>query len=512
MSDILTLEHDDENARLDALARYDILDTPPDGAFDNVTALAARLFDVPIAIVSLVDKDRIWFKSANGLNITEIDRDPGLCASAVLDNRPYIIEDATKDVRALANPLVAGEFGLRFYAAVPLRTHDGHNLGTLCVIDKKPRTGEAGKIAILEKLAAIVMDQMEIRLQARTAASQTSMLMKESQRTSEKLYESERRIHAILDNASVAIFLMNEQQQCSFMNPAAERLTGYKLEETFGRTLHDVIHHKRPDGSHYPLEECPIDRAFPDRHRVQGEDMFVHRDGSFYPVSFTASPLEDEAGQPVGTIIEVVDISERKKSEEYRELLINELNHRVKNTLSVVQSIAHQTFSKEGVAIGQRADYEARLGALAAAHNILTEQNWVSASLNQLIEHVVRPFQSEAHAINFSGPDIDINPKAAVSFALAIHELATNAVKYGALSCDVGTVTLHWSTTGDRVELVWQESGGPAVEQPTRKGFGSKLITQGLTFEVEAEVDLTYAKSGLICKISAPKKRLSQQY
>lgn len=511
MSDVLEIDCAAEEKRLSALARYDILDTPPDGAFDNVTALAAQLFEVPIAIVSLVDSDRIWFKSTSGLDASEIGRDPGLCASAVLENRPYIVEDATKDLRALANPLVAGEFGLRFYAAVPLRTHDGHNLGTLCVIDKKPRSADAAKIAILEQLAAIVMDQMEIRLKARTAASQTSMLMKESRITSEKLHDSERRIHAILDNASVSIFLMDENQQCSFMNPAAERLTGYKLEETFGRPLHDVIHHKRPDGSHYPLEECPIDRAFPDRHRVQGEDTFVHRDGSFYPVSFTASPLEDEDGKPVGTIIEVVDISERKRSEEYRELLINELNHRVKNTLSVVQGIAHQTFSKDGVASGQRAKYEARLGALAAAHNILTEQNWVSASLNQLIEHVVRPFQSDAHAINFAGPDIDINPKAAVSFALAIHELATNAVKYGSLSQEDGTVALGWTIADGHVHLVWQESGGPQVEQPTHKGFGSKLITQGLSFEVGAKVELNYAESGLICKISAPEERLSEQ-
>ena len=128
-----------EAERLAAVRRYDVLDTPPDGAFDRITALAARLFDVPIAIVSIVDTDRIWFKSHHGLDVEEIGREAGLCASAILHDGPWLVTDAAIDPRTLANPLVAGEFGLRFYAGVPLTTHDGYNLGTLCVIDHEPR-------------------------------------------------------------------------------------------------------------------------------------------------------------------------------------------------------------------------------------------------------------------------------------------------------------------------------------------------------------------------------------
>ena len=107
----------------------------------------------------------------------------------------------------------------------------------------------------------------------------------------------------------MAIFVMDEQQHCVFMNAAAEELTGYKLAETLGRPLHDVIHHKYPDGRHYPLEECPIDRAFPERDKMQGEELFVHKDGSFYPVGFTASPIRDNNGEPIGTIIEARSIA-----------------------------------------------------------------------------------------------------------------------------------------------------------------------------------------------------------
>jgi two-component sensor histidine kinase len=168
-----------ESARLAALRRYEILDTPPDGSFDHVAAVAAKVFDVPIAIVSLVDEDRIWFKAHHGLDVEQIERSPGLCASAILQTDPYVLTDASCDPRSLANPLVAGEFGLRFYVAAPLRTSDGHNLGTLCVIDRQPRAVTDDQIAQLEALAGIVMDQMELRLAARNAVANLEQVVEQ---------------------------------------------------------------------------------------------------------------------------------------------------------------------------------------------------------------------------------------------------------------------------------------------------------------------------------------------
>jgi len=158
---------ENEHARMAAVHRYDLLDSPPEGAFDRITALAARLFSVPIAIVSVVDHDRIWFKSHHGLEIDQLDRDAGLCASAILHDGPWIVEDASVDVRALSNPLVAGELGLRFYAGIPLRTRDGFNLGTLCILDREPRTIDTQDVKTLEDLAAIVMNDLELRLESR---------------------------------------------------------------------------------------------------------------------------------------------------------------------------------------------------------------------------------------------------------------------------------------------------------------------------------------------------------
>jgi len=158
-----------EAERMDAVRRYDVLDTPPDGTFDRITALAARTLKVPIAIVSVVDSDRIWFKSRHGIEVAEIGRDAGLCASAILSDDAWVIKNARIDPRTLTNPLVASEFGLQFYAGVPLRTRDGFNLGTLCVLDFEPREITADDQQTLTDLAALVMSELELRLESRRA-------------------------------------------------------------------------------------------------------------------------------------------------------------------------------------------------------------------------------------------------------------------------------------------------------------------------------------------------------
>jgi sigma-B regulation protein RsbU (phosphoserine phosphatase) len=180
----------DEAQRLAAVRRYEVLDTPPDGAFERITALAARLFDVPISIVSIVDSDRIWFKSHHGLDVEEIDREPGLCASAVLQGEPWLVNDARTDPRTLANPLVAGELGLQFYAGVPLTTHDGYNLGTLCIIDQQPRELTEAEVASLTDLARVVMDELELRLAARRTVQLESQLRQNAEDVARTLQRS----------------------------------------------------------------------------------------------------------------------------------------------------------------------------------------------------------------------------------------------------------------------------------------------------------------------------------
>jgi sigma-B regulation protein RsbU (phosphoserine phosphatase) len=163
-----------EEARLAAVRHYQVLDTPPDGAFDRIASLAARMFDAPMATVAIVDTDRVWFKAAHGLDgITEIDREPGLCGSAILHGEPYVVTDAGSDARAFANPLVRGDLGVRFYAAAPITTADGQRLGTVNVLDTRPRHPTDDQLEALKDLAALVMDELELRLSAiRTVAAE----------------------------------------------------------------------------------------------------------------------------------------------------------------------------------------------------------------------------------------------------------------------------------------------------------------------------------------------------
>lgn len=168
-----------EDERLALLKDHEILDTPRDGVFDRITALAARFFDVPVALISLVDEDRIWFKSSHGVDLEEIPRTPGLCASVIYSDEAYVVKNAIEDPRALSNPLVAGELGLRFYAAAPLITPGGHRLGTINVLDFKPREITPLEQETLQDFAAIVMDQMELRLSARKIVEELAIKLLE---------------------------------------------------------------------------------------------------------------------------------------------------------------------------------------------------------------------------------------------------------------------------------------------------------------------------------------------
>ncbi|HEX2762912.1 MAG TPA: HWE histidine kinase domain-containing protein [Allosphingosinicella sp.] len=193
------------------------------------------------------------------------------------------------------------------------------------------------------------------------------------------------------------------------------------------------------------------------------------------------------------------DIHERKAAEEHQRLLINELNHRVKNTLASVQAIAFQTLKGDLPLADARARFEARLMALSGAHNLLTEENWGGAALDRVLEGATEHLG--APRFDMAGPPLRLSPRAALAIAMAIHELGTNAAKYGALSVDAGRVRISWFLEGDRLRLVWEERGGPPVSPPSRQGFGSRLIERGLEMDLGGRASLHFEPAGLRCEI-----------
>lgn len=317
------------------------------------------------------------------------------------------------------------------------------------------------------------------------------------------LADVNRRLQAVLDNASVGILLMDDRQQCTYMNAAAEQLTGFTLVEVLAldRPLHDIIHHTHPDGQPFPLMECAIDRAFPERNQMRGEEVFVHKDGHFYPVTYCASPIHDENSKTVGTIIEVRDIAAEKRAEEHRRVLMDELNHRVKNTLATVQSFARQSFREAEPE--NLASFMARLRALSQAHEVLTRNVWESTLIDEVASSAAFLFGRDRFTID--GPRIKLIPKLAVSLTLALHELATNAAKYGSLSVPGGRVCVRWTKAEQNgstlLDLVWEEIDGPAVTPPKRHGFGMKLIEHQLAFEFNGQVDLAFQPAGVVCRM-----------
>ena len=259
------------------------------------------------------------------------------------------------------------------------------------------------------------------------------------------------------------------------------------------------IHPEDVDRVREALERCFTEGdPFHAEYRIiradTGEERWLESHGN------RIAPASGKGWRAVGISF---DITQRKEWERRQRLLVNELNHRVKNTLAIIQSIAHQSFRAGVDPLVARAGFESRLAALSAAHNLLTEQNWEAASLSQIVADALSAV-AQPQRITIEGPDLALAPKTAVSLAMALHELGTNAVKYGALSNDSGTVAIRWSTGDGRLRLEWREAGGPPVMPPARRGFGSRMIERGLAAELSGSVTIDFAQSGLVCTVDAP--------
>ncbi len=217
-----------------------------------------------------------------------------------------------------------------------------------------------------------------------------------------------------------------------------------------------------------------------------------------------------KTGQPSERLVAVLftDITARKRWEEHQRLLINELNHRVKNTLATVQSIASQTLRNAGSAEGAREALENRLLALSRVHDVLTRENWEGADLYEIVADAVAPYSNPGEdRLHLSGETIRLPPRMALALAMALQELATNAVKYGALSNDTGEVRITWRDGDDSLHLTWAEQGGPPVTAPSRRGFGTRLIERSLASDLNGDVRIAFVPSGLVCTVDAPLTR-----
>lgn len=320
--------------------------------------------------------------------------------------------------------------------------------------------------------------------------------------------EAEHRLRNLLDALPTAVYTTDAEGVITYFNQACVELAGRVPQ--IGVDVWSVIWRLcRPDGSVIEPGTCPLAVALSENRSFHAvEALALRPDGSGVPFLGYPAPLRNNAGEVVGAVNMMVDITERKVAEDHRQLLLNELNHRVKNTLATVQSIAAQSFRRE---VGNQSYpwFEGRLIALSKAHDVLSRKNWQAADLREVVDQVAAPFQVDGHErFAIQGPAQRLRPKQALALAMALHELCTNASKYGALSTHTGQVRLTWQLAKSDdipcLQLHWEEVGGPSVEAPTRKGFGTRLLERGLAGELNAEVRLAYLKSGLLCDIEVP--------
>lgn len=241
-------------------------------------------------------------------------------------------------------------------------------------------------------------------------------------------------------------------------------------------------------------------------HNFEFEQDF-HRTGR-RTMLLTACKLIQEGSRDDLILIAIEDITERKRFEEHREILVGELNHRIKNVMATVQAIASQTLSSAASVEEARATFGSRLVALGKSHDLLTRENWAGADLWDIVSDTVGPHSGGSKRFRIEGPHLWLVPSAALSIAMALHELATNAAKYGALTTEKGQVDIVWQLVGEgkdrRLSLLWTESGGPRVIRPTRKGFGSRVLQRVLAAELGGTVGVAYEPSGVVCTIDAP--------
>jgi two-component sensor histidine kinase len=365
-----------EQQRLAAVRRYETLHTSPDEGFDRITALAARLLGVPVAIISIVDDDRIWFKSHYGLDVDQVARVPGLCASCILQEGPWVVADAKKDPRAFANPLVAGDLGAQFYLGIPLPTPDGVNIGTLCVLDFRPRTPSEAEVATLSDLAAIVMDELELRRSAQEAAAN---------------------YHA--------------------------------------------------------------------------------------------------------------ELTRRELREDHIIALMRELAHRSSNLLAVVQAIARQTTANSTSIEDYAERLSARVQALAQTHGLIADEDWHGVTMTDLARRQLEPLVGATDRLSMNGPRVVLTPVAAQNIGLAVHELVTNAIKYGALSVMDGWVSFNWTLGEGEPPLLcmrWREENGPAVAPPARQGFGCTVLEHIVPVALAGTAHLSFDPAGLCYRLEIP--------
>jgi len=291
-----------------------------------------------------------------------------------------------------------------------------------------------------------------------------------------------------------------------FANDAFLALTGYPREEVLAKSFQSLLA-AGVDEKTMPI----VESAFRGECESDPEIHYKRKDGSEFWATMFISPVCEEDGTVVQQFVSLADVTKHRQNNAQYKMLIDELNHRVKNTLATVQSIITQALRRPAEPAAIQEAIESRIMALSRSHDLLSSSNWEGAGLHDLVDTALHPFEVVAgrdERFTIVGDNVHLSPRTTLSLAIAFHELATNAVKYGAFSNEAGTIRIDWTVveeeTGNRVIIRWLEQDGPKVTPPTGKGFGSWVLERGITHELGGKVTLDYLTDGVACTIDIP--------
>ncbi|SFP56063.1 sensor histidine kinase [Sphingomonas rubra] len=490
------------------LSRYDAQHLRDAGALDDLTSFAARLCDTPVSLVTLLEEEDQHFIGRTGTDLRGTPAGIAFCAHAVAANSYVEVGDMTADPRFADNPLVTGDPHARFYAGMPMVADDGSAIGTFCVIDMVPRPGltdlQRNGLAVLARAAMA-------RLDDRRVAREQGMA---SARNARALEDSERRFQTLADTMPQMVWSTLPDGFHDYYNARWYEFTGVPAGTTDGAGWNDMFHAEDQERA-WGVWRHSLETGEP----YQIEYRLRHFDGTYRWVLGRALPIRDESGAITRWFGTCTDIHAQKLALEEREIISQELSHRIKNIFAVVAGLIQFAARARPEFAPAATDLRQRITALGRAHDFVrphSAQSRPSAqqdSLTGLLADLFEPYQQpDRDRIRVQGTDVLIDDRSATPLSLLFHELATNATKYGALSTELGEASVSIDQADGRVILRWVEQGGPRVVAPAdaANGFGSQLIELSAVRQLGGTIARDWAESGVTVTIDVPSTAFSR--
>lgn len=486
-----------EPKRLDVLSSHAPASLIDDPELTAITEFAATLCEVPTALVSLVEEDRQLFIARRGLDACQTGRSESFCQHAMLLDHVLEVPDARSDHRFVDNKLVTGAPYIRFYAGAPLLSDEGAPLGALCVISPEPR--EQGLDAFQRQGLTVLATAVMRRLKERRAAVASELALAESQN----------RFDALADAIPQMAWSTPADGMSDYFNARWYEFTGAEEGDHFGANWLEALH---PDDRE--LSNRVWMTAVESGEPYEVEYRLRRADGEYRWTLARGLPMRDDKGEVVRWFGTNTDIHESKMLVETQQLLSRELNHRIKNIFSVVGGLVSFTAREHRDLAPLASIISERIAALGKAHSYVRPDDDGSeakaVTIRKLLDDLIDPYRDRTGSrLTVEGEDLALGENSLTPLALVFHELATNAVKYGALSADDGRVSVQVRRDGDNILLDWSEQGGPVVDGASLgSGFGSQLVDMSIRRQLGGRYEQHWDQGGLRVAIVLPAARI----